>query len=453
MRSILPPADGKQKLIRDEHDTQDIISLLLANDGKYQNQVDQFCKKLKGKSVRDASKYIWQTLRDNVQYIPDSSEDQKLKSPARLFSDGTGDCKSFSLFAASCLRCLHIPYAYRFVSFKNNRTPTHVYVVAAPGSEETIIDGVLPKFDYEKPYNYKKDVKMALSMLTGVPSQYYDQHQLGLFKHLRQQISNVVHKAESGVANEAKKVADSVKKEAQKVETGAVKDVKKAADAVKKGVNAVIQVVKKLDPAMVLIRSGMLGIFYTNMFNSAGKLRLGFYDPATAQAKGYDMTEWNKLHDKVEKLKRDFVNVYGGNVVNLENAILHGKNKLDGAYIGQDPVSSSAAIAAAVPVVLEILKSLGIVDMDKMTKNAKKGLEENQALKKVSVTASQVAGLANGVHKLISGSDDSDNPHLQEALDQSGVPRGQRPKSAGNNNMLLYGGLAVLAVIALTNRN
>lgn len=161
--------NGQKLLISDDHTTRQIMQLLLSQDGKYCSQVKDFTDGLQGESTYDACKAIWTSLKRDVKYIADDESMQNLKSPARLVYDGFGDCKSYSLAIACCLRNLGIPYAYRFVSFTNDRTPTHVYIVAAPGTkDECIIDCVLNYFDYEKPYRHKIDKKMALSMLTGI---------------------------------------------------------------------------------------------------------------------------------------------------------------------------------------------------------------------------------------------------------------------------------------------
>ena len=161
--------NGQKLLISDDHTTRQIMQLLLSQDGKYCDQVKQFTDGLQGDNTEDACYAIWSALKKDVKYIPDDESMQNLKSPARLVHDGFGDCKSYSLAIACCLRNLGIPYAYRFVSFTGDSTPTHVYIVASPGTkDECIMDCVLNNFDYEKPYRHKTDKKMALSMLTGV---------------------------------------------------------------------------------------------------------------------------------------------------------------------------------------------------------------------------------------------------------------------------------------------
>ena len=168
--------EGREETITENHRTSEIMNLLLSKDGKFCGQVKQFSDSLKGLSTHDASYAIWKTLRDNVKYKPDSEALQQLKSPARLVYDGQGDCKSYSLFAAAVLKNLGIPYQFRFVSFeRDDATPTHVYIVADPKGDKTIIDAVLSTFNYEKPYKHKQDRPM-LNMLTGIEQSSYLRH-------------------------------------------------------------------------------------------------------------------------------------------------------------------------------------------------------------------------------------------------------------------------------------
>ena len=97
-------------------------------------------------------------------------------------------------------------------------------------------------------------------------------------------------------------------------------------------------------------------------------MRLGLLDAATAQGRGYDMTEWNKLHDKVQKFINDFVKL-GGDRANIENAIKHGAKGISGIgcpHIGEEPVTAAAGIAAATPIVLLTVKAItAAIDAEK----------------------------------------------------------------------------------------
>lgn len=158
----IPGFTGQEEEIVSNHDTEDIKDLLLSKDGVFVDQVQGYCKSLQGLDDEEICKAVFDCLKQNVTYRADTAQEQLLKSPAALFHYKEGDCKSFSLFAGTVLRVMQIPYNYRLVSFdRGDPTPTHVYVVANPGTrEQYIIDATLNKFNYEKPYTYKQDEKM-----------------------------------------------------------------------------------------------------------------------------------------------------------------------------------------------------------------------------------------------------------------------------------------------------
>jgi hypothetical protein len=439
--------DGKTRIIRDVHNTGDIIQLVLEHDGQYVSQVDKFTAKLRGEPVYDQCKYIWQTLRNNVKYIPDGPESQNLKSPARLFSDGVGDCKSFSLFETNCLRSLGIPYCYRFVSFRSDPTPTHVYVVANPGKKnEIIMDGVLPNFDYQKPFTFKYDVPM-LSMLTGVPG-------MG---------ANIFQKAAAGIKKDTTALVKSMKTNAANAQAYA-KDPKKLATDTGKAVNAAIKdaesVVKTVNPAAVLVRSGILLSMENNIMNAAGKIKLGYLTPAQASAKGYDMTEWGKLNASLNKFISSFVNTWGGNANDLKAAILKGGGALNGIGCATTMTGIGAAkstdiqkfLAAALPIILALINDIIGTNFGAMTSGASQGFDEQQANKAPTLTPQQMQDITAGAEQLAAAAQNS-------GLLPGGSPApGPRPKSAPRppakkTNMLVPIGVGVAAILLLTHKN
>jgi hypothetical protein len=117
--------------------------------------VDQSRKRaslFKGKDNLETCKNVWNFLKSNIRYVEDSIFFQDIKLPNRLIKDGKGDCKSYSMFAASILECLGIPYKFAYTSYTDSKTPQHVYVQTDSG---IIIDAVWNKFNEEKIYTYK----------------------------------------------------------------------------------------------------------------------------------------------------------------------------------------------------------------------------------------------------------------------------------------------------------
>lgn len=150
--------------------TQGIIEAVLYGDERCKEYTTAFAPTLKGAKVFDTCRNIWEFLKSEIPYVLDKSGYQFIKSPGRLWQDKAGDCKSFSVFTASLLKNLGIPYGYRFTSYNpGDNTPTHVYVyVPVKGGAEIIIDAVWSgPFNTQKPYSFKQDYKRTSGVAIG----------------------------------------------------------------------------------------------------------------------------------------------------------------------------------------------------------------------------------------------------------------------------------------------
>jgi|CXWL01.1.fsa_nt_gi transglutaminase-like putative cysteine protease len=143
--------------------TQGIIDTVLYADEKCKAYTVQFAKTLRSEQLFDTCKNIWDFIKTQIPYVLDKRGYQWIKSPGRLWQEKSGDCKSFSVFAASCLKNLGIKYGYRFTSYDpNDKTPTHVYVYVPLPRGEIIIDAVWTgPFNSQKPFAYKIDYPVS----------------------------------------------------------------------------------------------------------------------------------------------------------------------------------------------------------------------------------------------------------------------------------------------------
>lgn len=145
----------------------DIQRVLESNFPLAVEQVKQnnFYLKFKGSNPQETAKNVWEYLKENIEYKADGYH-QKIVLPARL---KVGDCKSLSLFACAVLYCYYPNNVYlRYVSYNNSKTPTHVYCVLRFPNNEIIVDAVWHYFNSQKPYTFKKDIKMRISTLAGI---------------------------------------------------------------------------------------------------------------------------------------------------------------------------------------------------------------------------------------------------------------------------------------------
>jgi hypothetical protein len=157
--------------------TGDIIETVLFADAKAAYYTKKFAATLKGNTMLQTCNNIHRFIKTQIQYSLDPTGLQLIKSPGRLWQENKkgngnyrgGDCKSFSVFTASILQNLGMPYGYRFASYTpGNSTPTHVYVYVPHSNGEIIIDAVWDgPFNTQKPFTYKDDRQMKKGEAVG----------------------------------------------------------------------------------------------------------------------------------------------------------------------------------------------------------------------------------------------------------------------------------------------
>lgn len=130
----------------------------------YKDQPMELVEDLRGLTIDEQCRSIFAYLVEHVRYRLDPDGVQYIKTPARLLSDGEGDCKSLAMFICCCLHCLGITNIFRFVNFDGGRQYSHVYAVAIDeNGREIILDPCeldnngVPVYDYARPYQKKKD--------------------------------------------------------------------------------------------------------------------------------------------------------------------------------------------------------------------------------------------------------------------------------------------------------
>jgi hypothetical protein len=154
--------------------TADIISTMLWADGHKAVKEDtkELAEKLRGKNDLQTAYNVWHFVKKYVRYQLDPLGQQDIKAPAQTWKDGYADCKSRSIFQASLLKNLGLPYKYRFVSYKNKDVYTHVYVLIGAGGKWYASDPDMNMFNKEKPYKFKLDKNMSkISFIAGKQSE------------------------------------------------------------------------------------------------------------------------------------------------------------------------------------------------------------------------------------------------------------------------------------------
>lgn len=95
----------------------------------------------------EAPLMVWECLR-SFRYVADG-DGQVIQSPRVLLNTGTGDCKSFAVFACKTLHAAGWQTWARFVKNEPGDLYGHVYCVAERAGQWVAVDGVLDQFDEE----------------------------------------------------------------------------------------------------------------------------------------------------------------------------------------------------------------------------------------------------------------------------------------------------------------
>lgn len=154
-----------------EHTVKEMVNLVK----KYSHQTAKLADLLKGRSIAESTRNIWEFIYSNIQYKEDKTGVEQLRTPARTWADRIKgvDCDCMSIFASSLLTNMGIDHQFRITKY-GKPDYQHVYVVV-PGSglngKYFVIDGVLDKYDYELEYTAKKDFSamngITLQVLNG----------------------------------------------------------------------------------------------------------------------------------------------------------------------------------------------------------------------------------------------------------------------------------------------
>lgn len=179
---LIPSPTSKEPFFTWAGDTYATIRYMRQTVNDTLPQTEKLSKKLKGSSLRQTCKNIFDFLYNHIQYEQDKPGIEQLRSPARSWADRRRgiDCDCYSIFASSILTNLGIPHAFRKTKYDRNPKFQHIYVIV-PKDEKRIkgrdsyyvIDPVLNGFDKEKKYSQKHDeiMTMPIQSLNGVNSQ------------------------------------------------------------------------------------------------------------------------------------------------------------------------------------------------------------------------------------------------------------------------------------------
>ena len=336
----LAPYKAQERKIVEDQSTGDIISAITKAHILYAPEYKKISSFFKGSNSKQTGKKIFDFLKSNVKYVIEPGDKQTVKSPAAILAQGFGDCKHYAGFSGGILQHLGIPFAYRFASYRMlDKQPQHVFVVINPGGNEIWLDPVLNEYNYQKPYTYAKDKKMALYTISGI-----------------------------GATKAEKKAA---KKAAGKT----------LGQKIKKGTKAVLKV------AASPVRNAFLLLVKINFANLAVKLSKA-WDKAPSKVQQF----WEGAGGKIQALKTQWEK---GKTKPRIFGCGCGRN-CGCRYDAQMGVAPAAAATAAAPLLVKVgtlLTSIGIdpAELVKVGKDAVNNLAQDLAKKVLEPKAAKEA--------------------------------------------------------------
>ena len=120
-------------------------------------------------------KYLYDLARQiqkDIKYKADGFELQKIQLPGHLYKTKVGDCKSLSLLFLALATKANFIAGFRFVSYRRNKIPTHVYNFILINDKKLIFDLCTTDLNESAKYTYKKD--MRVQYLSGIPTMIED---------------------------------------------------------------------------------------------------------------------------------------------------------------------------------------------------------------------------------------------------------------------------------------
>lgn len=157
---VMKPAANTSQVIKSDGITDDIITAIENTYNASLSDTALLAPYLKGANIMETCRNVFDFVFENITYKLDPFGDQWIKTPSRTWADKFADCKSISIFCASLLTNLGIGNKFRFTAYQQgSKIPTHIYVVVPVGKNEIIVDPVYKKFNKEKPYFFKTEIK------------------------------------------------------------------------------------------------------------------------------------------------------------------------------------------------------------------------------------------------------------------------------------------------------
>lgn len=365
---FFPKAEFGFKQIKRNADLNNTVALMEKVIRTTTQDTQNIARILKANTEFETLKKVWEFTFKYLQYKKDKQGVEQVRRPCRSWWDRhTGvDCDCMTVFIASILTNLKIPFRIRLAGYGMTQNFEHVYVVAILGDRKIIMDTVVHEFNKEVKPTFKKDLTMELEYLNGFDEENQplntDQEALLLFSD------------GNGFGSLFKKKEENKNLSLK--------------ERIKKGFHAV----NKINPVTALLRAGILASMKLNVGKVARKLRYTYWSKEQALSNNMHLEKWQKLTEIRLKLERIFYGA-GGKVENLKKSILEGKGNKD-KKVALNGFEDSPYINTSSSRIDEIIgRDLYNDEFDEYNQSSVNGLGEAITTASAIATASSVVAL------------------------------------------------------------
>lgn len=178
---LLPAPSWSEEIVKRNGSVNDTVEEMEKIINHYAWQTAKIAPALKGKTLYDTCKNVWDFLYTHIKYREDDEGKEQLRTPSRSFAQRLSrgiDCDDFTIFCGTILKNLNIPFYIRIARYQGKDYFQHVYPVVPISNKQYItIDAVLDEYDAEKTTIETKDFLVMntnnlngidISMLSGI---------------------------------------------------------------------------------------------------------------------------------------------------------------------------------------------------------------------------------------------------------------------------------------------
>jgi len=160
--NLFPVPDNQDSTLAVDGNVEDTVEFMGSYIQKYLGDTAKLAPKLKGKNLEQTLKNVWSFVYNHIQYKLDTPGQEQLRRPARSWMERkTGvDCDCYTIFISTILVNLGIDPIIRIVQIPPATSWHHVYPIVKSKGKTYVLDAVLDRFNYEKPFERKKDFTM-----------------------------------------------------------------------------------------------------------------------------------------------------------------------------------------------------------------------------------------------------------------------------------------------------